>query len=122
MDAQAIAFKQLQDESLGKIISILFFGVNLEDIQPSFWIALRVVNVGPEEMVLDTEILGSSRDALVCCQKVGTLVVFKNLAQDGRMASGRDLEEVKNINNQTTNRNQCSESVDQTNILSLEGA
>ena len=60
MDAQAIAFKQLQDESLGKIISILFFGVNLDDIQPSFWIALRVVNIGPEEMVLDTEILGSS--------------------------------------------------------------
>ena len=60
MDAHAVVFEQLQDESLGKIISILFRSVDLEDIQPSVGIALSMVDVGPEEMVLDTEVFGPS--------------------------------------------------------------
>ena len=56
-----------------------------DNYQPSVGIVSLVIDMRPEEMMLDTEILGPYRKSLICCKEIGTLVVFKVNAMDYRM-------------------------------------
>jgi hypothetical protein len=54
----------------------LILGINLVDVE------LAVVEVAPEPMELEKEVLGAVGDQLVCSKKVGALIVLKGAHPD----------------------------------------
>ena len=56
-----------------------------------------VLNMRPEVMPFDIEILGSGGDTLVCSQQIGTLVVFIKIAMDFSWIETGQLQEGQNL-------------------------
>ena len=81
------------------MICSLIFCVNLQNHKESVWIIMieGVLNMRPEVMPFDIEMLGSGGDTLVCSQQMGTLVVFAKTAvnfcwiETGQLQEGQNL-------------------------------
>jgi hypothetical protein len=71
------AFENLSVEALGKVVSQLVCGGNLEHFN------ISVANMVPEEVPINQEILGAVGDALLGSKQQYAIVVFKNAATNG---------------------------------------
>ena len=73
------AFKNFSIEALGKVVSQLVSGCNLEHFNVS------VADVVPKEVPLNQEVLGAICNALLGSKQQSTIVVFKDSAANGRL-------------------------------------
>ncbi len=73
------AFENFSVEALGKIVSQLVSGCNLEHFD------IAIANMVPEEVPLNQEVLGAISNALLGSEKQSTVVVFKDSAANGRL-------------------------------------
>ena len=70
------AFETFAIETFRKDVSPLFLCFNFDNVDST------IADMSPEEVPFDLKIFGAVCDALVCCQKKSTVVVFKDLALD----------------------------------------
>ena len=71
------AFENFSIEALGKVVSQLVSGCNLEHFD------ISVADVVPKEVPLNQEILGPVSDALLGSKQQCSVVVFKEAAANG---------------------------------------
>ena len=81
LSAEAITLKRLMRQTFGHVICILQVGVNTEHFDVS------ILDMAPEEVPLDQELLGTRCDALVDSKEKGT-IVLKHPRVDGRCCGG----------------------------------
>ncbi len=73
------AFENVTVEALGKVVSQLVSGRNLEHFD------ISVADVVPKEVPLNQEVLAAISNALLGSKQQSTVVVFKDLAANGRL-------------------------------------
>ena len=78
-----------------------------------------MINIGPKEMMLDTEVLGSHRKLLVGSKKIGTLIIFKDSTMDFGLGRTWKIKEIKDTSDHAANRDQSSKCIDKSNVFSM---
>ena len=66
LETLTISIKQLSDKVFGEIVGIHKCSRAFDDDQIPVWITSFVKDVQPEEMMLNTEVLGANQESLVC--------------------------------------------------------
>ena len=72
-------FENFSIEALGKVVSQLVSGCNLEHFN------ISVADVVPKEVPLNQEVLGAISNALLSSEQQSTVIVFKDSAANGRL-------------------------------------
>ena len=66
--------KDILWETFGKVVSTLILGVNFDTLD----VVLRFIDVGPEEVKLDTPVFGSTCDFLIESKWKSSVIIFMN--------------------------------------------
>ena len=82
LETLSIGFKKLSPKTFGQIVGIHQFCRTLDNHKIPIGILFLVINMRPEEVMLDTEILGARWQSLIVCQQVCSLVIFKHCAMN----------------------------------------
>ena len=86
LNALAILLEGLTWKTFGEIVSVLELCGTFLNKQPSIRVSVWMIHMGPEEVPLDTEVLGPGCDSLVVGKKEGSLVILEDITLDNWIA------------------------------------
>ena len=108
-------FECFSIESFGKVVSPLFFRIDL------FNVDLTTLHMAPEEMPLDQEVLGSVCNALFGCEQKGAVVVFEDTATNGRLEYRWKEEDRHQFDEHVTEWNERSHGCAERRVFRFKG-